>query len=174
MSPLIGRCFHFIYFAYNFLSKLSTLKHWCMKWSEVKWKSLSHVWLFATPWTIQNTGVVAFPFSRGSSQPRDQTQVSHIAGGFFTSWTRREALSLLADFIIFSTILPFHCDALCLHMDSFLYYFYNMWASWIWTHIFLLFIENSLSLNLLVFPALHIFHMLCILFSHIYLLFNSW
>ena len=28
---------------------------------------------------------VAFPFSKGSSQPRDQTQVSHIAGGFFTS-----------------------------------------------------------------------------------------
>ena len=30
-------------------------------------------------------------FSRGSSQPRDQTQVSHIAGGFFTSWATREA-----------------------------------------------------------------------------------
>ena len=28
---------------------------------------------------------VAFPFSRGSSQPRDLTQVSRIAGGFFTS-----------------------------------------------------------------------------------------
>ena len=28
---------------------------------------------------------VAFPFSRGSSQSRDQTQVSHIAGRFFTS-----------------------------------------------------------------------------------------
>ena len=28
---------------------------------------------------------VAFPFSRGSSQPRDQTQVSRIEGGFFTS-----------------------------------------------------------------------------------------
>ena len=27
---------------------------------------------------------VAFSFSRGSSQPRDQTQVSHIAGEFFT------------------------------------------------------------------------------------------
>ena len=27
---------------------------------------------------------VAFPFSRGSSQPRDQTQVSRIAGRFFT------------------------------------------------------------------------------------------
>ena len=26
---------------------------------------------------------VAVPFSRGSSQPRDQTQVSHIAGRFF-------------------------------------------------------------------------------------------
>ena len=34
---------------------------------------------------------VAFPFSRGSSQPRDQTQDSHIAGGFFTSWATREA-----------------------------------------------------------------------------------
>ena len=28
---------------------------------------------------------VALPFSRGSFQPRDQTQVSHIAGRFFTS-----------------------------------------------------------------------------------------
>ena len=28
---------------------------------------------------------VAFPFSRGCSQPRDRIQVSHIAGGFFTS-----------------------------------------------------------------------------------------
>ena len=27
---------------------------------------------------------VAIPFSRGSSQPRDRTQVSRIAGGFFT------------------------------------------------------------------------------------------
>ena len=41
---------------------------------------------------------VAFPFSRGSSQPRNWTQVSCIAGGFFTSWATREAqdsLSLL-------------------------------------------------------------------------------
>ena len=28
---------------------------------------------------------VAMPFFRGSSQPRGQTQVSHFAGGFFTS-----------------------------------------------------------------------------------------
>ena len=34
---------------------------------------------------------VAFPISRGSSQTRDQTQVSHIVDGFFTSWATREA-----------------------------------------------------------------------------------
>ena len=33
---------------------------------------------------------VVFPFSRGSSQPRDQTQVSDIAGIFFISWVTRE------------------------------------------------------------------------------------
>ena len=36
---------------------------------------------------------VAFPFSRESSQPRDRTQVSHVAGGFFTNWAIREAPS---------------------------------------------------------------------------------
>ena len=47
------------------------------KW---KWKLLSHVWLFVTPWTIQIYGIlqarilewVAVPFSRGSFQPRNQ------------------------------------------------------------------------------------------------------
>ena len=34
---------------------------------------------------------VAIPFSGGSSQSRDQTQVSRTAGGFFTSWATREA-----------------------------------------------------------------------------------
>ena len=34
---------------------------------------------------------VAFPFSRGSSQPRDRTQISCIAVWFFTSWATREA-----------------------------------------------------------------------------------
>jgi len=32
---------------------------------------------------------VAFPFSPGSSQPRDLTQVSCIAGGFLTSGVTR-------------------------------------------------------------------------------------
>ena len=34
---------------------------------------------------------VAMPSSKGSSQPRDQTLVSCIAGEFFTLWVRREA-----------------------------------------------------------------------------------
>ena len=59
--------------------------------------SLSRVRLFATPWTVAcqaplSMGIlharilewVAIPFSRGSSQPRDQTRVSFIAGWFFT------------------------------------------------------------------------------------------
>ena len=35
---------------------------------------------------------VAISFSRGSSQPRDQTRVSCTAGRFFTDWATREAL----------------------------------------------------------------------------------
>ena len=35
---------------------------------------------------------VAFPFSRGSSQPRDQTGVSRTAGRFFTNWATRETI----------------------------------------------------------------------------------
>ena len=35
---------------------------------------------------------VAYPFSRGSSQPRNRNGVSCIAGGFFTCWAMREAL----------------------------------------------------------------------------------
>ena len=43
---------------------------------------------------------VAFPFSRGSSQPRDRTQVSCIAGRFFTSWgTREPRILVLLQFI---------------------------------------------------------------------------
>ena len=33
---------------------------------------------------------VAFPFSRGSSLPRNWTRFSCIAGGFFTNWAIRE------------------------------------------------------------------------------------
>ena len=68
-------------------------------------KSLSHVRLFATPWIVAHQaplsmGIlqarilewVAMPSSRGSSQPKDRTQVSCIAGGFFTIWATDKLL----------------------------------------------------------------------------------
>ena len=63
----------------------------------------SLVQLFATTWIITVHGIlqatilewVAFPFSGGSSQFRDRTQVSHIVGGFFTSWATRGSPRLL-------------------------------------------------------------------------------
>ena len=41
---------------------------------------------FLCPWNSpgKNTGVGSHSLLQGSSWPRDQTQVSHIAGGFFT------------------------------------------------------------------------------------------
>ena len=49
-----------------------------------------------SPWNYpsQNTGVSSHPFSRVSSQPRDQTDVSSTEGIFFTSWVTREAPSV--------------------------------------------------------------------------------
>ena len=40
---------------------------------------------------------VDYPFSRGSSEPRNQTRVSWIAGGFFTNWAIREALAYIGE-----------------------------------------------------------------------------
>ena len=63
------------------------------------WKSESQVQLFATlprllrPWNSpgKNIGVGNHPFFGGSSWHRDETQVSCIAGRFFTIWATREA-----------------------------------------------------------------------------------
>ena len=64
-----------------------------------KGKSLGHVRLSATPWTGGSSvrwtfqaripEWVAISFSRGSSRPRDRTQLSHIAGRHFTIWATR-------------------------------------------------------------------------------------
>ena len=82
------------------------------KFSEVK--SLSRVWLFATPWTLAyqvppSMGFfqarvlewIAISFSRGSSRPRNRTRVSCIAGRRFTVWATREALGNLLAVIVF-------------------------------------------------------------------------
>ena len=65
-----------------------------------KWKSLSRVRLFETPWTIESMEWilqvrilewVAYLFSSRSSRPRNSTGVSCISGRFFTNWFIREA-----------------------------------------------------------------------------------
>ena len=50
---------------------------------------------------------ISLPFSRGSSQPRDRTQVSHIAGGFFTNWAIREALGGRSGDLVFPSLEEF-------------------------------------------------------------------
>ena len=63
-----------------------------MKWNDVKVaQSCPTLWgpMDYTVHRILQARIlewVAIPFSRGSSQPRDRTQVSHLVGGFFTSW----------------------------------------------------------------------------------------
>ena len=47
---------------------------------------------------------VAVPVSRGSSQPRDRTKVSRIAGRFFTTWAPKEALLSHVSYCIY--IIP--------------------------------------------------------------------
>ena len=48
------------------------------------------------PGKPMSAGVVVYPFSRGSSQPRNQIGVSCIAGRFFTSWATGEATEPLS------------------------------------------------------------------------------
>ena len=70
------------------------------------WKCylLSHVWFFATPWTVAHQAPlsmeffrlrilarVAVSFCRGSSPLKNWTQVSWTAGEFFPIWATREA-----------------------------------------------------------------------------------
>ena len=68
--------------------------------SLTKWKvkSLSHVQLFATLWTVAHQDPPSMGFSRQEywsglpfPSPGDQTQVSHIAGRCFNLWATREA-----------------------------------------------------------------------------------
>ena len=49
---------------------------------------------------------VAFPFSRGSSQPRDRTQVSRTVGRFFTSWATTPPLALWPLALLLWSLVP--------------------------------------------------------------------
>ena len=80
---------------------------------KVKGKSLSHVWLFATPRTVaylvppsmgfSMARVVewgAIAFSRGSSPPRDQIPVSHIAGSRFYRGSKFQFILMQMELLI--------------------------------------------------------------------------
>ena len=86
----------------NSFSKIQSSRGNNLPWRNVskdkwKWKSPSPVQL-CDPMEYTVHGIlqarilesVAFPFSRGSSQPRDRTRVFCVAGGFFTNWATRE------------------------------------------------------------------------------------
>ena len=73
-----------------------------LKWSEVKVKVARSCRTLCDPMNHTVHGIfqarilewVAFPFSRGSSQPKDQIRVSHIASRLFTSWATKSLLAV--------------------------------------------------------------------------------
>ena len=85
----------------------------CLKWSESRSVASDSLWpyrlsltRFLCPWNSpgKNTEVGYHSLLQGSSQPRDQAQVSWRAGRFFTIWATREAgtytcISFLLDFL---------------------------------------------------------------------------
>ena len=83
-----------------------------------------------TPWTVACPGSsvhgilqaiilewVAIPFSRGSSQPRDWTEVSCVAGRFFTIWATREAPIIYRLILHILVKVAQSCPILCNLMD---------------------------------------------------------
>ena len=72
-------------------------------------ESLSHLWLFVTPWTVACQAPLSIGFSskitgvgchfllRGSSQPRDWTRISCIGRQILYRWATEEAYKLLSE-----------------------------------------------------------------------------
>ena len=77
---------------------LSEERKWiCSVMSDSLWPLGLYLARVFHPWDFpgKNTEVDCYiSFSRGSSQPRDQTWFSHIAGRLFTVWASRELLGL--------------------------------------------------------------------------------
>ena len=102
-----------------------------------KWKSLSCIRLFATPWTVACQAPLSMEFSRpeyrsglpfpsleGSSQPRDQTQVSRVAGRFFTVWATRECckdISIINEIYCGYTASSWKYSYLCIFFNLHIY-----------------------------------------------------
>ena len=74
-----------------FLVKMEVIFEWCHLVMKVKAIQLCLILCDPMDYTVhgilqaRKLEWVAFPFSRGSSQPRDQTQASHVVGRFLTS-----------------------------------------------------------------------------------------
>ena len=67
---------------------------------------------------------IAYPFSSGSSRPRNWTGVSCIAGRFFTNWAIREAqiLILVNFFTFFYVFFTGYCST---SISWYTYFFYS-------------------------------------------------
>ena len=99
--------------------------HWYLDISEsgsVVSDSLRPLGLYS-PWNSQARILewVAFPFSGGSSQPTDLTQVSHIAGRFFTSWATRKAQEYWSPSLLQGIFLTQELNQGLLHCRQILY-----------------------------------------------------
>ena len=77
-----GKCFSYDYFKYIFDPLLSLFSFWIPYYVWVsEWKSLSHVWLFATPWRIPCQPLLSMEFS---SRNTDVGCYSPLQGIFLT------------------------------------------------------------------------------------------
>ena len=110
------------------------------KWKKVK--LLSRVWLFAPHnCSLPSSSIhglsqarilewVAISFSRGSSQSRDWTQASCIAGGFFTSWATWRGIIICRQTGLSETSLSRSeknlCITVCLLTQHFIIFSYNI------------------------------------------------
>ena len=83
---------------------ITSLKKWsCSVVSNSLWPHGLQPTRLLRPWDFpgKSTGVGCHFLLQGSSQPRDQTQVSHIAGRCFTIWATREELTSLSTYLNF-------------------------------------------------------------------------
>ena len=113
---------------------------------------------------------VAVPLCKGSSQPRDRTHVSWMAGGFFTNWAKRESQVKL--FPLDSEPGPFcvlgeHDNHHTTEISTFI-------SRWYYTHIYLYHHFSQVSgggvdrccFAFLKIVAQHHQHLLSLLISH--------
>ena len=93
---------------------------------------------------------VAYPFFRGSSQPRNRTGVSCIAGRFFTSWAIQEASNRILYYIILGACHFFFHSAL-FPGDSFRLLHVSIFFSFLLLSIILWYACTTICLNIHLF-----------------------